>query len=121
MCTGGFRKPYIDQAVGGVWGVKDVIGRTEERAAIQSVASTWLKKIRVGKVLKGHLVRRRGDERSCSDQVIGKGGHCTCTLKVATAVLENLQHSALLIPESLSYTVNFSRKKLRTIIPNDMF
>jgi hypothetical protein len=30
-----FRKPYIEQAVGGEWDVKDVVGRTEEWAAIQ--------------------------------------------------------------------------------------
>lgn len=30
MLVGSFRKSYIEQAVGGEWGVKDVIGRTEE-------------------------------------------------------------------------------------------
>jgi hypothetical protein len=37
MCVGGFRKSYIEQAVGGKWDVRDLIGRTEEQAAIQSV------------------------------------------------------------------------------------
>jgi hypothetical protein len=32
MCTGVFKKPYIEQAVGGKWDVKDLIGGTEERA-----------------------------------------------------------------------------------------
>jgi hypothetical protein len=30
MCIGGYRKPYIEQAVGSKWDVKDVIGKTEE-------------------------------------------------------------------------------------------
>jgi hypothetical protein len=40
--------------------VKDLIGRTEKRAAIQSVLSTWL--------------RKRGGERRFNDHVIGKRG-----------------------------------------------
>jgi hypothetical protein len=40
----GFRKPYIEQAVGGKWDVTDLIGRTEKQAAIQSVTNMWFKK-----------------------------------------------------------------------------
>jgi hypothetical protein len=39
----GFRKPYIQQAVGGKWKGRYQIGRTEERSAIQLVASMWLR------------------------------------------------------------------------------
>jgi hypothetical protein len=31
--------PYIEQAVGGEWNVKDLIGRLEEQAAIHSITS----------------------------------------------------------------------------------
>jgi hypothetical protein len=61
MCTGHFRKPYLDQAVGSESDVKDVIGRTEEQAAVKSVAHTWLRKGSDEKRFKSHVVRRRGD------------------------------------------------------------
>jgi hypothetical protein len=35
MCTEGFRKSYIDRAVGGEWDEEDMTGGTEELAAIQ--------------------------------------------------------------------------------------
>jgi hypothetical protein len=44
VLDGCFRKPYIEQAVGGEWDAKDLIGGTEERAVIQSVTSMWLEK-----------------------------------------------------------------------------
>jgi hypothetical protein len=62
MCIRGFRKTYIEQAVGGEWDVKGLMGGTEERAATQSVPSTWLRKTGDKKVFKGHVARRRGDE-----------------------------------------------------------
>jgi hypothetical protein len=37
MFIWGFRKPYTEQAVGGKWNVKVLIGGTEKRAAILSV------------------------------------------------------------------------------------
>jgi hypothetical protein len=40
----GFRKSYIELAEGGEWDVKYMTDRTEEWAAIQSVAGTWLRK-----------------------------------------------------------------------------
>jgi hypothetical protein len=43
-------KPYVEQAVDGEWVVKDLIGRTEEWAAIELVVSMWL--------------RKRGDDQS---------------------------------------------------------
>jgi hypothetical protein len=60
----GLREPYVDKVVGGVWDLKSVIGGTEERAAVQSVESTWLRKSGGMKVFKGHVLRRRGDRRS---------------------------------------------------------
>lgn len=36
-CIRGFRKPYIDQAVGDKWDVLVMIGRTEEQSTVQSV------------------------------------------------------------------------------------
>jgi hypothetical protein len=45
----GFRMLYIERAGGGAWDVKDQIGGTEERAAMQPVTNTWL--------------RKRGDEK----------------------------------------------------------
>jgi hypothetical protein len=44
MCIGSFRKPYIEQTVGGEWDVKDLVGGSEEQAAIQSAANMWLRK-----------------------------------------------------------------------------
>jgi hypothetical protein len=41
---GGFRKPYVEQAVGGEWDAKNLIGRTEERVAIQPVMNACLMK-----------------------------------------------------------------------------
>lgn len=60
----GLREPYVDKVVGGVWDLKSVIGGTEERDAVQSVESTWLRKSGGMKVFKGHVLRRRGDRRS---------------------------------------------------------
>jgi hypothetical protein len=95
MCDGSFRTPYIQQAVGGEWGVKDLIGGTVEWAAIQSVTSTWL---------------RRGDDIS---QYI-------FTLKMATEMfaetLENFKNSTRLIPESRSCTLNSTNENVRTRI-----
>jgi hypothetical protein len=63
MCIGWhFWKSYIEQAVGGEWDVTNLIGRVEERAAIQLVMSTWLRKRGDEKFFKGHVVRRRGDK-----------------------------------------------------------
>jgi hypothetical protein len=42
--------------------MKGVIGGTDERGAIQSVASTLLRK-RSDFVFMGHVIRRRGDEK----------------------------------------------------------
>jgi hypothetical protein len=44
MCTVGIRKPYIEQAAGDEWDVKNQIGRPQEWAAIQLVVSMWLRK-----------------------------------------------------------------------------
>jgi hypothetical protein len=49
MGIGGFRKLYIEQAVGGEWNMTDLTGRTEEQDAVQLVVSTQL--------------RKRGDEK----------------------------------------------------------
>jgi hypothetical protein len=49
------------QTVGSECDVKDLVGGAEERAAIQSVTSTWLRKRGDKKVFKGHVVRRRDD------------------------------------------------------------
>jgi hypothetical protein len=68
MCIGDFRKHYIEQVVGGEWDVKGLIGGTEERAAIHSVTSTWLRKRGDEKCFKGHVVRR-GDKISFGDRV----------------------------------------------------
>jgi hypothetical protein len=48
MCIGGTRKPKIEQPVGGEWDVKDLIGRTEEWAAIQSVMSILCIRLQAG-------------------------------------------------------------------------
>jgi hypothetical protein len=45
------------------------IGIVEEWTAIQSVMSTWLRKGGNVKVFKGHMVRRKGGERSFSNHV----------------------------------------------------
>jgi hypothetical protein len=59
MCIGGFRKPCIDQAVGGKW---DVIGGRGEQATIQLVVSTWSRINRkMFKVFNGYVLWRRGD------------------------------------------------------------
>jgi hypothetical protein len=42
MCTVAFRKPYIEQAVGGLQGAKDLIGRSEEQAAVQLVVGSHI-------------------------------------------------------------------------------
>jgi hypothetical protein len=46
LCNGGFRKPYIEQAVVSEWDVKNLISGTEEQAAVQSVVAVrmWLSK-----------------------------------------------------------------------------
>jgi hypothetical protein len=72
MCIGGFRKPYIEQVFGVEWGVKDLIGGAEERAAIHLVMSMWSRKRGDEKSFKGHMVRRRCGERSFGDHVKGK-------------------------------------------------
>jgi hypothetical protein len=54
MYTGGFTNPYIDQAVGSEWDVKDMTVGTEELAAIRYVAKTWLRKRCDERVCKGH-------------------------------------------------------------------
>jgi hypothetical protein len=43
-------------------------------SAMQSAASTWLRKTCDEKVFEGHVSRRRGDERSSGDHVIENGG-----------------------------------------------
>jgi hypothetical protein len=48
----------------------DLIGGAEERAAIQLATSTWLTKRGDEKfILRGLLLRKRGDERSFGDHV----------------------------------------------------
>jgi hypothetical protein len=69
VCWSLFRKPYIQQAVGGKWDVKDLIGGTQEWAANQLV-SMWMRKCGNEKSCHGYVVRRRGDERSFGDHVI---------------------------------------------------
>jgi hypothetical protein len=39
-----FREPYKEQAVGSMWDVRDLIGRSEASAPIQPAAKTWLQK-----------------------------------------------------------------------------
>jgi hypothetical protein len=52
--------------VGGELDLMVLIGGTEERAAIQWEKSMW-------KMFEGHVVRKRGDKRSLSDDVYRKG------------------------------------------------
>jgi hypothetical protein len=89
--------------VGGEWDVIKQIGEVEERAAIQSVLRTWLRKGGDIKVLRVTLVRRRGDGRN---------------LKIAAAMfaetLDNVERSMRLISENQSLTLNSSHKNLRT-------
>jgi hypothetical protein len=46
MLAGRFWGSYIGQRVGGEWDMTHLIGGTVERAAIQLVTSTWLRKDR---------------------------------------------------------------------------
>jgi hypothetical protein len=79
-------KLYTEQAVSGDWDVNDLVGRTEERAAIQLVANTY------------HSPPMASVYKACLEN------QYTFILKMATAVfaktLENLQHSMRLITEN---------------------
>jgi hypothetical protein len=65
VLVGHFQKLYIGKAVGGELDVMvQIIGGATKRAIIQLEMSTWLRKRGVEKIFKGHVVRKRGDERS---------------------------------------------------------
>jgi hypothetical protein len=53
VLVGCFWEPHIGQEVGGEWDAKNLIGGAEERAAIQLVISSWLRRRGAENILRG--------------------------------------------------------------------
>jgi hypothetical protein len=74
MCIGGFKKTYIEQAVGGKWGCGGPNWHNRDVGCYPISSKDMVEEDMMNKVSKGHVVRGRGGGRSFGDHVIGKGG-----------------------------------------------